>query len=248
MTNDSHLCFISNIGIKKNTYQDSIKECPFCNRKELSNILDEEGTILLVKNKFPTLNNAFQTVIIENDDCLANISTYDKNHMRKIIKFGIDNWIKMENSGEFKSVVFYKNHGPLSGGTINHSHMQIVGLKYIDYRMNLKDDIFEGIEIYKETDCQVNISIKPNSCPIEYNIITAHRNDNFMADNIQNIVRYILKKCKSFNLFFYQWKGSIICKIVPRYVTSPFLIGFSIAQMSDRLNSIVKEIQKDYYS
>lgn len=250
MTVNRHLYFLSDIGKEKIIYQDSEYLCPFCNREELSDILDEEDSILLIKNKFPTLANTFQTVLIETNDCFANISTYDTPHMRKIITFGINHWLKMEESGDFKSVVFYKNHGPLSGGSINHAHMQIVGLKDIDYKLNLKDDLFDGIEIYKEGNCLLNISTKPNACSTEFNIITTPRHDNFMADNIQNIVNYILNhfKCSSFNLFFYQWEKSIICKIVPRYITSPFLVGFSIPQTSNRLNNIAEEIQKTYYN
>jgi len=246
-----HLYFLSDIGKEKITYQESEYRCPFCNRKERLDILDEEDSILLIKNKFHTLDNTFQTVLIETNDCFSNISNYDKVHMRKMITFGINNWLKLEESGDFKSVVFYKNHGPLSGGTINHAHMQIVGLKDIDYKRNIKDDIFEGIEIYKEGNCILNISTQPNTSSTEFNVISIPRNDNFMADNIQNIVKYILNhfsKCSSFNLFFYQWKKSIICKIVPRYITSPFLIGFSIPQTSNRLNSIAEEIQKKYYN
>lgn len=248
MTVNSHLYFLSDIGKEKNIYQGSECRCPFCNREELSDILDEEDSILLVKNKFSTLANAFQTILIETNNCFENISTYGIHHMRKIITFGINHWLKMEKSGEFKSVVFYKNHGPLSGGSINHAHMQIVGLKDIDYKLNLKDDVFDGIEIYKKGNCLLNISTKPKACATEFNIITTPRHDNFMADNIQNIVKYILNQCSSFNLFFYQWKGSIICKIVPRYITSPYLVGFSIPQTSNRLNNIAEEIQKTYYN
>lgn len=249
MTVNPHLYFLSDIGKEKFAHQDTAYSCPFCNREELSDILDEEDSILLVKNKFPTLANTLQTVLIETNDCSANISTYDTSHMRKIITFGINHWLKMEESGEFKSVVFYKNHGPLSGGSINHAHMQIVGLKDIDYKLNLKEDIFDGIDIYKEGESLLAISTKPNACSIEFNIITTPRQDNFMADNIQNIVKYILYhlKCNSFNLFFYQWKSSIICKIIPRYITSPFLIGFGISQTSNRLNNIAEEIQRIYY-
>lgn len=245
-----HLSFLSDIGREKFIYQGSEYLCPFCHREKLSEILDEDDSILLVKNKFPTLANTFQAVLIETNDCAANMSTYDITHMRKLITFGINHWLTMEKSGDYKSVVFYKNHGPLSGGSINHSHMQIVGLKDIDYKLNITDDIFDGIEIYKEENCLLNISTKPNACLTEFNIITPPRNDNFMADNIQNIVKYILNyiKCSSFNLFFYQWKTSIICKIVPRYVTSPFLVGFSIPQTSNRLNTIAEEIQRTYYT
>lgn len=247
MAINPHLHFRSDVVKEKNHYQGHQSACPFCDRKELSEILDEEGSVLLVKNKFSTLEHAFQAVIIETHDCSANIATYTKEHFRNIITFGINHWLKMEESGAFKSVVFFKNHGPLSGGSIDHAHMQLVGLEDIDYKLNINDAMFEGIEIYSERKNLLNISTKPKTCPIEFNVIVTPRHDPFMADAIQNAVKYILGQNGSFNLFFYQWKDSIVCKIVPRYVASPFLMGFSIPQTSSRLNSIAEEFKSTYY-
>lgn len=249
MINNKHLCFVFDVGREKNIYQGNRFRCPFCNREELAEIIDEDGPIMLVKNKFPTLANTFQTVLIETDSCSADITTYDPSHMRKLITFGTDHWLQMERSGDFKSVLFFKNHGTMSGGTIDHAHMQIIGLKDIDYKQNIRDEIFDGIEIISVENGVLNISTKPNACATEFNIITTSRNDHFLADTTQNVVRYILnhQKCSSYNIFFYEWKKSIVCKIVPRYVTSPFLIGFSIPQISNRLSTIAEEIKKMYY-
>ena len=213
MTVNRHLYFLSEIGREKFIYQNS-ESCPFCNREEFSDIIAEEETILLLKNKFTTLANTFQTVLIETNDCSANIATYDTPHMRKIITFGINHWLTMEESGDFKSVVFLKIMDLYPVAVSIMPHMQIIGLKDIDYKLNLKDDIFAGIEIYKEGKSLLNISTKPNACSTEFNIITTPRHDNFMADNIQNIVNYILilMKCSSFNLFFYQWKKRLSVK------------------------------------
>lgn len=59
----------------------------------------------------------------------ARITPYTKEHMRSLINFGVKKWMYMDKTGEFKSVIFYKNHGIYSGGSIKHPHMQIVGLK-----------------------------------------------------------------------------------------------------------------------
>lgn len=247
MSANKHLTFLFHIG--KNKFSNQGTRCPFCNREDLAEILDEEGSVLLVKNKYQTLADTFQTVLIETDDCSADITTYESDHMRKVVTFGTDHWLRMEESGEYRSVVFYKNHGPLSGGTVKHAHMQIVGLKSIDYRQDLSDEIFEGIEIHTEGNCSVNLSTKPKACSVEFNIITVPRDDEFMADNIQTVVKYLLTciKCTSYNLFFYQWNGSIICKVVPRFVTSPFLVGYSISQTSNRLDEIAEEVRKEFY-
>ena len=152
----------------------------------------------------------------------------------------------MEAGGKYKSVVFFKNHGPLSGGSIDHAHMQIVGLKNIDYRENITDAIFEGIEINRYENCFINVSTRPNACSTELNIITKPGNSDFIADNLPVLIKYILKQCKSYNLFFYHWKGSIICKIVARWVTSPYLVGYSIPHNSSRIPVIAEEL-KQYY-
>ena len=90
MTDNRHLYFQTHIGREKMIRQGSEKECPFCNREELTDILAEEGSLILVKNKYATLAKTFQTVLIETDDCTATMATYDLGHMEKIISFAID--------------------------------------------------------------------------------------------------------------------------------------------------------------
>jgi galactose-1-phosphate uridylyltransferase len=58
--------------------------------------------------------------------------------------------LELELRKDFKSVILFKNHGPLSGGTIRHPHMQIVGLEQVDYKENIKFECFEGATIYKD--------------------------------------------------------------------------------------------------
>lgn len=237
-----HLNFLFHIIKDKNEYQGSVAKCPFCDKDALTDIIASDGDILLLKNKFATLESTFQTVIIETDDCSADMSNYSEAHMNRLISFALDQWQIMDDSGKYKSVILYKNHGPLSGGTIDHAHMQIIGMECIDYRDNLYDEMFEGIEITRDGDCLLNISTKPHSCATEYNIILPERNDAFLAETIQTIVRFVLRHCNSYNLFFYQWKGSIICKISPRYVTSPFLVGYDIPPTTNRIPLVVEEL------
>jgi len=246
MTNKNHLCFLLDIAVDKASYTRERLQCPFCSREELTGIIDEDGPIFLIENKFQLLADAYQTVLVETDVCTEDITTYSASYMEKVLTFGLDHWMEMEQRGEFESVAFFKNHGPLSGGTVAHAHFQIVGLKNIDYRSSITDAIFEGIEIYEDGSNRINISTKPNASATEINIFTTPRNDAFMAEAIQNVVRYLLKQSSSYNLFFYHWKGSIICKVVPRYVVSPYLIGFSISHTSNRLESIAEEIREIY--
>ncbi|MFL0198520.1 DUF4931 domain-containing protein [Clostridium sp. WILCCON 0269] len=252
MESNRTLKFISNISKNKpNSITNKSTICPFCDKNNLTDIIDIKGQFIFVKNKYNTLEDTLQTVLIESDNCDSNISLYTKEHMRSLINFGVKKWMNMDKTGEFKSVIFYKNHGIYSGGSIKHPHMQIIGLKYIDYTEYLRDEFFEGITIEKGDSWLINISTKPKANFTEFNIIIDNiSNLNIMADNIQIIVRYILNdfqpKCNSFNIFFYNWKNKILCKITPRFITSPLFIGFSISQVSDQINRIVNEVQRLY--
>lgn len=250
MKRKNHVSFSFDIGRRKpNSIINKNTTCPFCNKDDLEEILDEEHPFILVKNKYNVLENSFQTVVIETDNCDENISHYDKEHMRKLLRFCIKHWEAMENSGEFKSVIFFKNHGPYSGGTIKHSHMQIIGFKDIDYKETLEKEDFEGVLVKGEEGFEVNISKKPKGAMTEFNIILRDKEKiDLMADNIRIIVDYILNgyriKCESFNLFFYNFDDSIICKIVPRFVASPLFVGFSIMQVSSEIEHTAKELRR----
>ncbi len=250
----THLLFDSNIGqTKPESIVNTSAICPFCCREQLEDIIASDGSILLIKNKYPVLVDAFQTVIIETDECNAELSTYPKEHLYKLIAFGMEKWQEMLHSGEFASVIFYKNHGPNSGGTIRHPHMQIVGLKDIDYAENIGDESFYGILIHENAGVQLNLATKPKNGFFEFNIrIDDLQQLNQMADYIQIIAHYLLnhfhKACKSYNLFFYQLQGRILAKVVPRFVTSPLFIGYSIPQISNRAQEVVEEIQKIYFT
>lgn len=243
MVDNEHLTFVYKTVREKIKYRKSYGSCPFCNRMELENIVEEDGPIILLKNKFPALADTYQLVLIETDNCSESISNYTKAHLHRVIKFGIDHWLDLERTGDFKSVVFFKNHGPLSGGSLEHAHMQIIGLKNIDYKEKIRDEIFEGIEIHTDGDSHINISTKPNTCSTEINIITRPRDDRYIAEHLQPLVNYILKQCSSYNLFFYNWNNSIICKIVSRWVTSPFIIGYSIPHNSNRIPKMAEDLK-----
>ncbi len=51
---NSHLMFNSHIGrVKRVETDEDNPACPFCSRERLEEILDEDGSIILVKNKYP---------------------------------------------------------------------------------------------------------------------------------------------------------------------------------------------------
>lgn len=247
---ETQLYFTSQIGKQKPiTVTNKTTSCPFCNVEELENIIDQQDSIIFLKNKYPTLQNTLQTVLIETDECNSELSEYTQEHLHKVIKFGVRHWLELENSGKFTSVLFYKNHGPLSGGTIRHPHMQIVGLKDVDYKKNIKTENFKGVTIYRDPSVDFNISTKPIMGFREMNVNLYDRNKmNRMADFIQKAVQYLLHhapyRCESYNLFFYHIENIISCKIIPRFPVSPLFVGYVIPQVSDDLEMVAEQIRE----
>jgi galactose-1-phosphate uridylyltransferase len=248
-----YLTFNADIGKKKpETIIHSDHSCPFCDRNNLKNIIAQDGPILLVENKYPVLQDTYQTVLIECEECDSELSLYSKEHLHRVIRFGIKQWQMMINSRQFASVIYYKNHGPFSGGTIRHPHMQIVGLKYINYTANIVPHTLEGSIIAEQHGVQLNLSEQPKIGFCEFNIkLEDWCQIDCMAEYIQFVAHYLLnhfhKNCKSYNLFFYQMDGWIAAKMMPRFVTSPLFVGYSIPQVSSRLSEVTREMRKLYF-
>lgn len=226
--------------------------CPFCDYDKLEEVLAQEGEILLIKNKYPILRDTYPTVLIESTDCNAELSTYSKEHLHTLIRFGIKNWVKMMESGSYKSVVFFKNHGPNSGGTLRHPHMQIIGLQDLDYmEFGITSSNFGGITIHSQPGVELNLSTSPRIGFYEFNVVL----DDFtlvdrLSDYLQATVHYLLncfRNCDSYNLFFYRMGQSITVKIVPRFVTSPLFIGYAIPQITTRLENVAHDLQRKYF-
>ena len=254
MSTSTHLHFHTVISRgKPNSVHNRNTACPFCDRDSLEDILAEEGSIILLKNKFPVLEDTLMTLIIETDECDSDLSVYPKEHLYKLIRFGVKHWQEMSASGKYASVLFFKNHGPYSGGSIAHPHMQIIGLETVDYREKVLAEHFVGLLIAEGPGVTFSLSTKPRVGFFEFNVVLddMERIDT-LSDFTQIATHYVMnhfhKNCNSYNLFFYQLDaGKIAVKIVPRFVTSPIYVGFSIPQVStDRLPEVVKEIQKRY--
>jgi ATP adenylyltransferase/5',5'''-P-1,P-4-tetraphosphate phosphorylase II len=252
MDSFTHLHFNTSIGSKKpESIRNKETACPFCNKADLEDIIDIQGSIILLKNKYPVLEDTHQTVLIETDICDAELSLYHKDHLHTLFDFGVTHWFKMIESNEFRSVIFFKNHGPLSGGTIRHPHMQIVGLNNYDYLQNLKGYEFEGITIVENKEVLFNISTKPRMGFYEFNVILKNLHSiHVLADYVQIAAHYVLngfhKYCSSYNLFFYQLGQQIAVKIVPRFAASPLYVGYAIPLVANNLEQKAKEIEEQY--
>lgn len=249
----THLHFNVHIGRKKpESVVNREATCPFCDRASLTDVLDERGSMMWLMNKYPVLQDTFQTVLIESDDCEGDWSVYSREHARELLSFGVEKWLDMERSGEFQSVLFFKNHGPYSGGSIRHPHMQIVGLNQYDYRGQIKESDFVGIVIDRDAGVECTLSTHPRAGFFEYNVILSDW-DRLpkMADYLQILAHWILnhvnRRCQSYNFFFYRWEEKIVAKVVPRFVTSPLYVGYSIPQVANNLDEVVREIKRLYF-
>lgn len=135
--------------------------CPFCEYQQTENILQQEGNFLWIKNKFPTLNHTDQTLIIESKDHNGNISNYQQQENRDLIRFALSCWQQMKADPRYRSVLFYKNHGPLSGSSLKHPHMQIVGLEEIDGERGIQSKNFVGMTVLEAAGLTINFSKFP---------------------------------------------------------------------------------------
>ncbi|BDR59308.1 DUF4931 domain-containing protein [Xylocopilactobacillus apicola] len=213
--------------------------CPFCEPSDLTDILDQEGDCIWVVNKYRTLKDAWQTLIIETNQHDGDFSNYTQTQNRAIIKFAYSKWQEVIASEKFRSVLFYKNFGPHSGGSLTHPHMQIVGLDQIDVLDNVAIDNFTGIKVWEQGGVKVNLSTQPIGGFLEINfwLDSVKALDSF-ADSLQIVVRYLMNdylegRMDSYNLFFYQFPGQVLVKILARYVTSPYFVGYKIPQVND---------------
>ncbi|MED3500421.1 DUF4931 domain-containing protein [Brevibacillus agri] len=249
----THLHFNMHIGRKKpESVINRETACPFCDRGSLTDVLEQRGSMIWLMNKFPVLQDTYQTVLIESDECNGDWSSYSREHVHALLSFGVEKWLEMERSGSFRSVLFFKNHGLYSGGSIRHPHMQIVGLTGYDYRAQLRDSDFHGITIDRESGVECSLSTHPRAGFFEYNVILSDL-DRLprMADYLQILAHWILHhvnpRNQSYNFFFYQWKEKLIAKAVPRFVTSPLYVGYSIPQVANNLEEMVEEMRRHYF-
>ncbi len=225
--------------------------CPFCDVKNLTNIIETNGDIILLENKYQVLQDSYQLLIIESSRCEDDIPDYTPEHMHTLIRFAVKHWQKMIASGRYKSVLMFKNHGPLSGGTMRHPHMQIIGINDLPYK-NMYDMVhFEGKTIAQKDTVAMNISTKPRIGFTEINLKLADPADiDTLADFIQISVDFIMHyfgKNSSYNIFYYHINGSIYVKIMPRFATSPLFIGYNIELVPNNIDEIIEYIQQHYF-
>ncbi len=238
---DQKLIFQSAIAKNKpESIRNTSAICPFCDRSQLNHIYEERGTMIWLPNKYPVLNDTLQTVLIESDQCDGDLSTYSLKHATNLFAFALEKWEEIIRDPQFKSVLLFRNFGPLSGGTLRHPHMQIVGLKDVDYHTNVKPNDFIGIKIEERSEVELNLSTDPRMGFYEWNVSMRKDGDvSIFAELVQKTTVFLLNHfhfpCTSYNLFFYRMNQKTICKIIPRFVTSPLYVGYAIPQVPSTL-------------
>ncbi|WP_297965357.1 DUF4931 domain-containing protein [uncultured Anaerovibrio sp.] len=244
--------FNTTIGVKKPRTIQGIAntiDCPFCDVEHLVNIIDTDDNIILLKNKYNVMEPSDQLVLIETDQCKSDIPDYPKEQMRRVIHMGVKHWIEMLNCGKYRSVIFFKNFGPMSGGTIQHPHMQLVGYPELDPELMFDPVEFEGLKIYERQGVELNTSTNPRIGFSEYNLVLhdeayagleteqaaltpREESLNLLADLIKETVTFMKNYFKrpnfSYNLFFYNVEKQMRVKIMPRFATPPMYVGYNI--------------------
>lgn len=227
--------------------------CPFCDVASLTDIIDTDGDIILLKNKYNVIEGADQFVIIEGSACKSDMPEYSKEHMHRLIRMGLRHWKHLLDCGKYRDVLFFKNYGPLSGGTIRHPHMQLIGFPEIDETLFFSPEEMNGLIIHEQDGVQLNISNCPRVGFGELNVIPAiGSSPDVLADYIQIAVHYLMhhfnRNCTSYNIFFYHKSEQIYVKILPRFATSPYFIGYNIHFLPTNVERIAAEMQELYFT
>ena len=247
--------FDVNLGKNKpRTLIDDAASCPFCDVAGLTNIIDRDGAIILLRNKYNVLKDAEQFVLIENDVCKSDMPDYTREHMRRLIAFGLKHWQRLLASRKYEEVLFFKNYGPLSGGTVRHPHMQLVGFPHIKRNLLFDEDEFCGIPVGKKDGVALNVATCPRIGFGELNIVPEKKfSVATLADFIQICTDYLMKHfsafCTSYNIFFYDKAGcgeEFLVKILPRFATSPLFVGYNIRFLPNNLEIVANEM-REYY-
>ncbi len=227
-------------------------KCPFCDVEHLTDIIETDGDIIFLKNKYNVIEGADQFVLIEGSYCLSDMPAYPKEKMRRVIKMGVRQWQKLLASGRYEEVLFFKNYGLMSGGTIRHPHMQLVGFPKLNSELLFDEAELRGVVIAQSGGVELNISNCPRVGFGELNVVVeAGGSLDAAADFLQIAVHYAMnhfnKKIQSYNIFFYHRGEKIFAKVMPRYATSPYFVGYNIHFLPNNIERIAKEIQEKYF-
>jgi len=250
------IIFQTGVGRQKpNTMRaDSSIACPFCDYDQLPPIIKRDGDIILVPNKYPVLKDSDPYVLIETSECDSELSLYPAERLLKVFRMAFDFWRELKDSGSYRSVLFMKNHGPQSGGSLRHPHTQLIGFYNIDIETHLREESFYGPVVYSEPGVELNVSASPRAGFIEFNVLlTDDKAFDAFCLTIQKAVKYVLNEYQggrigSYNLFIHPLEHMAVCAIMPRGVTTPIYMGYSIPQVMDNIETVAENFRLAYFS
>ena len=246
--------FNTDIGrIKPATLVHADNACPFCDVEHLTGIIETDGDIIFLRNKYNVIEGADQFVLIEGSQCEIDMPDYPKDKMRRVVKMGVRQWQNLLASGKYQDVLFFKNFGVMSGGTIRHPHMQLVGFPQLKSELLFDEVELRGIFIAARDGVEFNISNCPRVGFGELNVVVERGGSlDALADFLQVGVHYVKnffnRNSTSYNIFFYRRDGKIFAKVMPRYATSPYFVGYNIHFLPNNVERIAKEIQQRYFN
>jgi len=227
--------------------------CPFCHPETLVDILETKSDMIWLMNKYPVFDRTWPTVLIETSVHDSELTKYKPEKAAEVISFGVEKWLETEADKRFRSAIFFRNYGKMSGGSQRHPHSQILGLMDYDWRENISEKYFAGSTIHEDADAIVRLSTEPVCGMGELDVEL--KTDGGMAgfaSAIQKTARFILRDfptpCTSYNLFFYHMKR-IHVKIFPRYTTGPLYMGYRITQVMDEASRlhIINTLRSEKY-
>lgn len=223
--------------------------CPFCDKQNVSETLINTNQFSSwIKNKYPLLlDDTYQTLIIETPNCEANILNYSKEELEKIFSFTFECYNQLKNNKKYNDVLLFKNHGILSGGSIPHAHIQLVGMfeNKVEYKKIINSTL--GENVFENEEVKITISNFPISEFFEFNLILKNKNKTSSSVSfLQEIIRYSLSMLDSrfndFNFAYYEINGLSFFKVVPRSYASPYLIMYDLKQVPVIKKNISKEL------
>ncbi len=226
--------------------------CPFCDVKNLTDIIEIDDDMIFLKNKFNVIENADMFVLIEGKNCTPDMPDYSREKMRRVIKFGLKHWKNLLDSGKYEEVLFFKNYGLMSGGTIRHPHMQIVGFPKLNSELLFSEKELHGLKIAEKDGTELNISNFPRVGFGEFNVIFEKNGDSdtaadFLQISVHYLTHHFRKNLSSYNIFFYHRGEKIFAKVMPRFATSPYFIGYNVHFLPNNIERIADEVRKIYF-
>ena len=226
--------------------------CPFCDVEHLTDIIDNDGDIIFLKNKYNVVEGADQFVLIEGSECNIDMPDYSDEHMRRVIKLGLKHWRQLLESGKYEEVLFFKNFGPMSGGTIKHPHMQLVGFPKLNSDLLFFPEEMRGIVVKELNGVEMSVSNCPRIGFGEINVVPqldGHIDTfaDFLKIGVHYLTHHFRRNLTSYNIFFYHKDRQIYVKMIPRFATSPYFVGYNIRFLPNNIERIAKEINFTYF-